>query len=94
MSPALSVSSRNSADARISPPKASSVMREAKMTPGRGNRRCRRVRPQPRCTERDVTFIGRSRICDPLGKTIATADEECETILYADIDLARPATSI
>jgi predicted amidohydrolase len=36
-----------------------------------------------------VTFIGRSRICDPLGKTIATADEKSETILYADIDLAR-----
>jgi predicted amidohydrolase len=40
-------------------------------------------------TERGVTFIGRSRICDPLGKTIATADEKSETILYADIDLAR-----
>jgi predicted amidohydrolase len=40
-------------------------------------------------TERDVTFIGRSRICDPLGKIIATADEKSETILYADIDLAR-----
>jgi 5-aminopentanamidase len=40
-------------------------------------------------TERGVTFIGRSRICDPLGKTIATADEQSETILYADIDLAR-----
>lgn len=40
-------------------------------------------------TERGVTFIGRSRICDPLGKTIATADENSETILYADIDLSR-----
>lgn len=43
-------------------------------------------------TERDVTFIGRSRICDPLGKTIAAADEKSETILYADIDLARART--
>ena len=40
--------------------------------------------------ERGFTFIGRSRICDPLGKTIATADEQSETILYADIDLAAP----
>ncbi len=40
-------------------------------------------------TERDVTFIGRSRICDPLGKTIATADSTSETILYADLDLER-----
>lgn len=40
-------------------------------------------------TERDVTFIGGSRICDPLGKTIAAADATSETILYADIDVAR-----
>jgi 5-aminopentanamidase len=40
-------------------------------------------------TERDVTFIGRSRICDPLGKTMASADESGETILYADIDVSR-----
>ncbi len=40
-------------------------------------------------TERGVTFIGRSRICDPLGKTMASADESSETILYADIDIAR-----
>lgn len=40
-------------------------------------------------TERDVTFIGRSRICDPLGKTVATADSTGETILYAELDLAR-----
>ncbi|HEY4261930.1 MAG TPA: carbon-nitrogen hydrolase family protein [Schlesneria sp.] len=40
-------------------------------------------------TERDVPFIGRSRICDPLGKTIAVADHTDEAILYADIDVAR-----
>lgn len=40
-------------------------------------------------TERDVTFVGRSRICDPLGKTIATADASSETILYAEIDVAK-----
>jgi predicted amidohydrolase len=40
-------------------------------------------------TERDVTFIGRSRICDPLGKTLASADESSEVILYADIDITR-----
>jgi predicted amidohydrolase len=40
-------------------------------------------------TERDVTFIGGSRICDPLGKTMATADRTSETILYAEIDAAR-----
>jgi predicted amidohydrolase len=40
-------------------------------------------------TERSVPFIGRSRICDPLGKTIAVADPTEEVILYADIDVAR-----
>jgi predicted amidohydrolase len=40
-------------------------------------------------TERDVPFIGRSRICDPLGKTVAVADHTDEAILYADIDVAR-----
>lgn len=39
--------------------------------------------------ERGVTFIGKSRICDPLGKTIAVADHRDEAILYADIDVAR-----
>lgn len=42
--------------------------------------------------ERGVPFIGRSRICDPLGKTVATADGTQETILYADIDVARART--
>jgi predicted amidohydrolase len=39
--------------------------------------------------ERGVSFIGKSRICDPLGKTLAVADHTDETILYADIDVAR-----
>jgi predicted amidohydrolase len=39
--------------------------------------------------ERDVAFIGKSRICDPLGKTIASADHTDEAVLYADIDVAR-----
>jgi len=43
-------------------------------------------------TERGVTFIGHSRICDPLGRTIADADSSSETILYADIDLHRSRT--
>lgn len=39
--------------------------------------------------ERDVPFIGKSKICDPFGKTIAFADHTDEAILYADIDVAR-----
>lgn len=39
--------------------------------------------------ERGVPFIGRSRICDPLGKTLAVADHTDPAILYADIDPAR-----
>lgn len=39
--------------------------------------------------ERGVSFIGKSRICDPLGKTIAVADHADEAILYADIDVTR-----
>ena len=39
--------------------------------------------------ERGVAFIGKSKICDPLGKTIAVADHRDEAILYADIDVAR-----
>ena len=39
--------------------------------------------------ERDVPFIGKSKICDPLGKTLAFADHTNEEILYADIDVAR-----
>ncbi|WP_166826371.1 carbon-nitrogen hydrolase family protein [Thalassoroseus pseudoceratinae] len=37
--------------------------------------------------ERGCPFIGGSRICNPYGKTLASADETEETILYADIDL-------
>ena len=40
-------------------------------------------------SERGVSFIGRSRICDPLGKTLAVANHTDEAILYADIDVAR-----
>jgi predicted amidohydrolase len=40
-------------------------------------------------TERGVTFIGGSRICDPLGRTLASADATSETILYADIDIEK-----
>jgi predicted amidohydrolase len=39
--------------------------------------------------ERGVAFIGKSKICDPLGKTIAVADHRDEAILYADVDVAR-----
>lgn len=39
--------------------------------------------------ERGVPFIGRSRICDPLGKIIVAAEHTQEAILYADIDVAR-----
>lgn len=39
--------------------------------------------------ERGVSFIGKSKICDPLGKTIAVADHRDEAILYADIDVAK-----
>jgi 5-aminopentanamidase len=40
-------------------------------------------------TERDVTFIGRSSFCDPLGKTVVAADAASETILYGDVDPER-----
>ena len=39
--------------------------------------------------ERGVKFIGKSKICDPLGKTLAFADHTDEEIIYADIDVAR-----
>lgn len=39
--------------------------------------------------ERGVSFIGKSRICDPLGKTLAVADHTNDAILYAEIDVAR-----
>ena len=37
-------------------------------------------------TERGVAFIGRSRICDPAGKTLAAGSASDEEILYAEID--------
>lgn len=38
--------------------------------------------------ERGFRFIGQSRICEPYGNTIASADEAGETILDAEIDPA------
>jgi predicted amidohydrolase len=39
--------------------------------------------------ERGFRFIGRSRICDPSGKTLAVGSEANEEILYAEIDVAK-----
>lgn len=39
--------------------------------------------------ERGFQFIGRSKICDPNGNELAFAPHTNETILYADVDLAR-----
>ncbi len=41
--------------------------------------------------ERGFRFIGKSRICDPRGATLAVADHDREEIIYAeiDVDLAR-----
>ena len=39
--------------------------------------------------ERGFKFIGQSRICDPLGRTLAHANHTNEEILYAEIDPAR-----
>lgn len=39
--------------------------------------------------ERGFRFIGRSRICDPTGKTLAVGSLDKEEILYADIDPER-----
>ncbi len=36
--------------------------------------------------ERGFRFIGGSRICDPLGKTLAVAEGGAEAVLYADVD--------
>lgn len=36
--------------------------------------------------ERGFRFIGRSRICDPTGKTLALGSATAEAIIYADID--------
>ncbi len=40
-------------------------------------------------TERGFRFIGRSRICDPSGDTLAESTDEQPAILYADIDPAK-----
>jgi len=39
--------------------------------------------------ERGFSFIGGSRICDPNGRTLDTADHTDPAILYADIDPER-----
>jgi predicted amidohydrolase len=39
--------------------------------------------------ERGFKFIGHSRICDPLGRTLAHAPHTDEVILYADINVAK-----
>jgi len=41
-------------------------------------------------TERDVQFLGQSKICDTEGRVLAHADHTRETILYAEIDPERP----
>ncbi|GAB5443783.1 MAG: carbon-nitrogen hydrolase family protein [Fuerstiella sp.] len=43
-------------------------------------------------TERGFSFIGRSRICDPVGATIETADHTDETVLRATIDVEKART--
>lgn len=43
-------------------------------------------------TERGFSFIGKSKICDPGGKTITEAPHTDEAILYADIDIERART--
>jgi predicted amidohydrolase len=40
-------------------------------------------------TERGFPFIGKSRLCDPSGNTLADAPDTSETILYAEVDPAR-----
>jgi predicted amidohydrolase len=40
-------------------------------------------------SERGFRFIGQSRICDPVGNTLAAATGQGEEILYAELDLAR-----
>lgn len=40
-------------------------------------------------TERGFCFIGKTKICNPSGGTIAEADHTNEAIVYADIDLER-----
>jgi 5-aminopentanamidase len=39
--------------------------------------------------ERGVQFIGRSKICNPLGMALASAPHTDETILYATLDIPR-----
>jgi predicted amidohydrolase len=39
-------------------------------------------------SERGFTFIGKSKICDTNGNTLAVAEHTRETTLYAEIDVA------
>ncbi|MDA1017661.1 MAG: carbon-nitrogen hydrolase family protein [Planctomycetota bacterium] len=39
--------------------------------------------------ERGFAFVGSSRICDPFGSTLASADHREEAMIYAEIDIAR-----
>ena len=43
-------------------------------------------------TERGFGFIGKSKICDPSGRTLDAAPHTDEAILYADIDVQRART--
>jgi predicted amidohydrolase len=43
-------------------------------------------------TERGFSFIGKSKICDPSGRTVDEASHTDEAILYADIDVERART--
>lgn len=42
--------------------------------------------------EREIDFIGKSKVCDVLGNTLAQADHRQETIIYADIDPSQART--
>lgn len=42
--------------------------------------------------ERGFSFIGKSKICDVYGNTLAFADHQDEEILYATVDLAEART--
>jgi predicted amidohydrolase len=43
-------------------------------------------------TERGFQFIGKSKICDPHGNTLAVAEHTRETTLYAELDVAESRT--
>jgi len=39
--------------------------------------------------ERGFRFIGRSRMCDPTGATVAVSSDDEPTVLWMDVDVAR-----